>query len=141
VEKKSNNNSALLIIVIAAALLIGGLVMLGVFNLPTVEQVSNPEASTKVATNDKLVTFSVVLIGLTGAIISMGAGLALLLWFLSREGTKISQLPDNPFAFSLNAEGNSIGTVVKKNSMLVSVLIGVGMVVTLVLIAIFIGAL
>lgn len=138
---EKSNGSLLLMGFVGVALLIGGLMVFGVFDLPTVEQVSSAEASTKTATDDQLTIFALILVVVVGAVVSMGVGLAFLIWLLNREGAKMAIQPDNPFEFSLKPEGNSIGTLVRKNSLAVSIGLGIGLFATFVVIALLVGAL
>lgn len=126
---------------IFAVLLIGGLFTLGVIDLPVVKQVTSPDASTSVTTDTKLTQFALVTVGALGGIISIGAGLSIMLWAINRANARLQAAPDNPLSFSLKPEGNSIGAFLQKNSFFVSIAVGLGLLLTFIVIAALAGAL
>ncbi|MCI0714557.1 MAG: hypothetical protein L0154_30665 [Chloroflexi bacterium] len=110
--------------------------------LPTVEQVSSPEASVLQGTDNQYATFALLVLLVLGSLGAMGTGLAVLFWFLNR-GVKRTEVEEaQPFDFSLTAtEGNTAGALIQNNAFAIVVTIAILLIVLVVTLTILSGAL
>ena len=70
----------------------------------------------------------------------LGTGLAVLFYFLNRQVIATEEGEDQPFDFSMQADGNSVGALIQENAFMVSIMAGVVLVVLLIALAIISGA-
>ena len=110
--------------------------------LPAAEQVTNPEASVLVGTDNQYATFALLVLLVVGSLGGMGTGIAVLFWFLNRGVTKTQAEANEPFDFSLTAtEGNSAGALLQNNAFAIVVTIALLLIVLVVALTILSGAL
>lgn len=140
------NSSRLLIGFVFAALVIGGFFTISGGELPVVEQVSNPDASTLASGGgDKLAQLALVVFVSAGAIFSIGIALAVSAWFLNRQIVKAALEEARPVNIpqltspqvALQQSGSAI-SMVQKNIFPIVVTIGV-LAVMIFLILVFSG--
>lgn len=110
---------ALFLIVVIAVLIGGGylstvLSRQGAQAIPGVlTQTNNPEASVTTVTPEKGALFFIFVAIALGSVVGMGVTLAIIFWFLNRQVTRVKQLPNEGFDFTMNAaRPNSVGGLV-----------------------------
>ncbi len=104
--------------------------------LPLKRQVSNDAGSTVDLTGTKgamLFLLSAVVLGSIGG---MAVPLALLLWIVNREVSKVQNQQPEPLLLSMSPQGNSIGAALVNNAFYL--IVGAGFLMTLIVIALLI---
>jgi hypothetical protein len=97
--------------------------------LPTVQQVSSPEASTQDVTGTKGALLALLIVVVTGSIASMGAALYAILWFLNREVNRVQMQEPEPLLLTMSTQGNSLGAALANNAFIIVALLGLVMTV------------
>jgi hypothetical protein len=116
-------------------LLVGLYFATGGGDLPVVEQVSSPEASTLQMTSNEGALLALLIFAVVGMIIGMGVGIYAIFWFLNREITRVQQQPNQQFELlSMGTEGNTTGALIANNALIIVVLMGAVMVVATILV-------
>lgn len=95
--------------------------------LPLKRQVSNDAGSTVDLTGTKgamLFLLSAVVLGSIGG---MAVPLALLLWIVNREVSKVQNQQPEPLLLSMSPQGNSVGAMIANNAFAIIVLLGIFM--------------
>ncbi|MBI5928842.1 MAG: hypothetical protein HY862_06000 [Chloroflexi bacterium] len=139
------NSARLLIGFVFAALVIGGFFTISGGEIPAVEQVTNPDASTLSGTGDKLAQLALVVVVAGGAVMSIAIALAVSAWFLNKQIVRAALEEPKPVNIpqlsspqvALQQSGSAI-SVVQKNIFPIVVTIGVLAVMTF-LILVFSG--
>lgn len=100
--------------------------------LPTVQQVSSPEASTQDVTGTKGALLALLIVVVTGSIASMGAALYAILWFLNREVNRVQMQEPEPLLLTMSTQGNSLGAALANNAFIIVALLGLVMTVVVI---------
>ncbi|KAB2903433.1 MAG: hypothetical protein KJ064_20650 [Anaerolineae bacterium] len=100
--------------------------------LPTVQQVSSPEASTQDVTGTKGALLALLIVVVTGSIASMGAALYAILWFLNREVNRVQMQEPEPLLLTMSTQGNSLGAALANNAFIIVALLGLVMTVAVI---------
>jgi len=106
-------------------------------SLPLTEQVSNPEGSTLAMTSNQGTMLAVLIVVVVGTILGMAVATYAIFWLLNKQVTQVQQQPNQPFELlSMGTEGNTAGTLLAENALLLVVLAGGAMVLVAVLLVV-----
>jgi len=137
---------ALFLIVVVAVLIFGGFLSYtisqqGSAAVPGVLiQTNNPEASVTAVTPDKGAIFFLFTAIALGSVVGMGVTIALIFWLLSKGVTKVRQMPDEGFDFTLNASSpNSIGGLLTRRPSVTIAIIVVALITLSAILAVAFG--
>jgi hypothetical protein len=137
---------ALFLIVVVAVLIFGGFLSYviskqGPAAVPGVRiQTNNPAASPSAVTPDKGAIFFLFTAIALGSVVGMGVTIALIFWLLSRGVTKVRQMPDEGFQFTLNASSpNSIGGLLTRRPSVTIAIIVVALITLAAVVAVAFG--
>ena len=137
---------ALFLIVVVAVLIFGGFLSYtisqqGPAAVPGVRiQTNNPEASVTAVTPDKGAIFFLFTAIVLGSLVGMGVTIALIFWLLSKGVTKVRQMPDEGFDFTLNASSpNSIGGLLTRRPSVTIAIIVVALITLSAILAVAFG--
>lgn len=104
--------------------------------LPLKRQVSNDAGSTVDLTGTKSAMLALLSLVVLGSIGGMAVPLALLLWIVNREVSKVQSQEPEPLLLSMSPQGNSIGAALVNNAFYL--IVGAGFLMTLIVIALLI---
>lgn len=100
--------------------------------LPTVQQVSSPDASTQDVTGTKGALLALLIVVVVSSVAAMGATIYGVLWFLNREVNRVQNQQPEPLLLTMTPQGNSLGSALANNAFLI--VAGLGLLMTLVVI-------
>lgn len=124
----------------AVGLFVGGFTIISGSPFEPTVQVTDAEGSAVQATNSQLAQLGIVVLVVLGGIVANAALLAGVVWLLSREVERAVESEPNPFEFSLAPDGNSIGSIARRNPVPVVAALSLGLVVAFVALIVLTGA-